>query len=159
VTTKGALDYYFPGVRQDAKSNRRWSDGLTALQDKGSDIRRAVVLDFGTNGGVDEPTLNSALDLLGADRMVVLVNLYDPRSTWISEANATLSRVAAGRPNVTVADWNSAIQGDLSLLQSDQTHPTITGAHLYAKTVRAAMAALSTEHTGQPVQLPELKSY
>jgi peptidoglycan/LPS O-acetylase OafA/YrhL/lysophospholipase L1-like esterase len=159
VTTKDALNYYFPGVRQDAKSNRRWSDGLAAVRDKGTDIRRAVVLAFGTNGGVDESTLTSALDVLGPDRMVVLVNLYDPRSSWIDDANATLSTVAESRPNVIVADWNSAIQKDLSLLQSDQTHPTITGAHLLAKTVRAALAALSTEHTGQPVQLPELKAY
>jgi peptidoglycan/LPS O-acetylase OafA/YrhL len=157
ATTKGAIDYYFPGVRQDAKSNRRWSDGLAAVTARGADTRRAVVLAFGTNAGVTEATVVQTLDALGPDRMVVLVNLYDPHSTFIDESNATLSRVASTRPNVVVADWNAAIRANLGLLQSDKVHPGIPGAHLFAKTVRSAMAELSTRHTGQTVVLKELK--
>jgi peptidoglycan/LPS O-acetylase OafA/YrhL len=158
ATTRGAVDYYFPGVRQDAKSNRRWSDGLAAVTAKGADTRRAVVLAFGTNAGVTEQTVVETLDVLGPDRMVVLVNLYNPRSTWIDESNATLARVASTRPNVIVADWNAAIRANLGLLQSDKVHPGIAGAHLFAKTVRAAMAELSTRHTGNAVELKELKA-
>jgi peptidoglycan/LPS O-acetylase OafA/YrhL/lysophospholipase L1-like esterase len=158
ATTKGAIDYYFPGVRQDAKSNRRWSDGLAAVTARGQDIRRAVVLAFGTNAGVTEETVVQTLDRLGPDRMVVLVNLYNPRSTWIDESNGTLARVASARPNVVVADWNTAIKANLGLLQSDKVHPGIPGAHLFAKTVRAAMAELSTKHTGQTVVLKELRA-
>ncbi|HEU4997586.1 MAG TPA: acyltransferase family protein [Lapillicoccus sp.] len=158
ATTKGAIDYYFPGVRQDAKSNRRWSDGLAAVAARGQDVRRAVVLAFGTNAGVTEETVVQTLDRLGPDRMVVLVNLYNPRSTWIDESNATLARVASTRPNVVVADWNAAITTNLGLLQSDKVHPGISGAHLFAKTVRAAMAELSTRHTGQTVVLKDLKA-
>ena len=157
ATTKGAIDYYVPGVRQDAKSNRRWSDGLAAVTARGVDTRRAVVLAFGTNAGVTEATVVQTLDALGPDRMVVLVNLYDPHSTFIDESNATLSRVASTRPNVVVADWNAAIRANLGLLQSDKVHPGIPGAHLFAKTVRSAMAELSTRHTGQTVVLKELK--
>ena len=157
ATTKGAIDYYFPGVRQDAKSNRRWGDGLAAVTARGVDTRRAVVLAFGTNAGVTEATVVQTLDALGPDRMVVLVNLYDPHSTFIDESNATLSRVASTRPNVIVADWNAAIRANLGLLQSDKVHPGIPGAHLFAKTVRSAMAELSTRHTGQTVVLKELK--
>ncbi len=157
ATTRGAFDYYFPGVRQDAKSNRRWSDGLAAVTARGADTRRAAVLAFGTNAGVTEATVVQALDVLGPDRMVVLVNLYDPRSTFIDESNATLARVAASRPNVIVADWNAAIRANLGLLQSDRVHPGIPGALLFAKTVRSALAELSTRHTGQPVTLKELK--
>ena len=158
ATTKGAIDYYFPGVRQDAKSNRRWSDGLAAVAARGQDVRRAVVLAFGTNAGVTEETVVQTLDRLGPDRMVVLVNLYNPRSTWIDESNATLARVASTRPNVVVADWNAAIRTNLGLLQSDKVHPGIPGAHLFAKTVRGAMAELSTRHTGQTVVLKDLKA-
>jgi peptidoglycan/LPS O-acetylase OafA/YrhL len=157
ATTRGAVDYYFPGVRQDAKSNRRWSDGLAAVTARGTDTRRAVVLAFGTNAGVTEATVVQTLDVLGPNRMVVLVNLYDPHSTFIDESNATLARVATTRPNVVVADWNAAIRANLGLLQSDKVHPGIPGAHLFAKTVRSAMAELSTRHTGQPVVLTELK--
>jgi peptidoglycan/LPS O-acetylase OafA/YrhL len=157
ATTKQALDYYFPGVRQDAKSNRRWSDGLAAVTSRGADTRRAVVLAFGTNAGVTEDTVVRTLDLLGPDRMVVLVNLYNPKSTWIDESNATLARIASTRSNVIVADWNAAIRANLGLLQSDKVHPGLSGAHLFAKTVRAAMAELSTRHTGQVVVLKDLK--
>jgi peptidoglycan/LPS O-acetylase OafA/YrhL len=157
ATTKQAIDYYFPGVRQDAKSNRRWSDGLAAVTSRGAETRRAVVLAFGTNAGVTEDTVVRTLDLLGPNRMVVLVNLYNPKSTWIDEANATLARVASTRSNVIVADWNAAIRANLGLLQSDKVHPGLSGAHLFAKTVRAAMAELSTRHTGQTVVLKELK--
>jgi peptidoglycan/LPS O-acetylase OafA/YrhL len=157
ATTKQAIDYYFPGVRQDAKSNRRWSDGLAAVTARGADTRRSVVLAFGTNAGVTEDTVVRALDVLGPDRMVVLVNLYNPKSTWIDEANATLARVASARPNVIVADWNAAIRANLTLLQSDKVHPGLSGTHLFAKTIRAAMAELSTRHTGQAVVLKELK--
>ena len=157
ATTKGAIDYYFPGVRQDAKSNRRWSDGLATVTARGVEIRRATVLAFGTNAGVTEATVVQTLDALGPNRMVVLVNLYNPKSTWIDESNATLARVASTRPNVIVADWNTAIRANLGLLQADKVHPGIPGAHLFAKTVRAALAELSTRHTGQPVVLKELK--
>jgi peptidoglycan/LPS O-acetylase OafA/YrhL len=158
ATTKGAVDYYFPGVRQDAKSNRRWSDGLAAVTARGAETRRAVVLAFGTNAGVNEETVVAALDVLGPNRMVVLVNLYNPKSSWINESNGTLARVASTRPNVVVADWNAAIRANLGLLQSDKVHPGIAGAHLFAKTVRAAMAELSTRHTGRVVVLKELKA-
>ena len=157
ATTRGAIDYYFPGVRQDAKSNRRWSDGLAAVTARATDTRRAVVLAFGTNAGVTEQTVVESLDVLGPNRMVVLVNLYNPKSTSIGESNATLARVASTRPNVIVADWNAAIRANLTLLQSDKVHPGLSGTHLFAKTIRAAMAELSTRHTGQAVVLKELK--
>ena len=53
VASVHALDYYFPGARMDGKSNRRWSDGLTEVTARGADIRRGVVLAYGTNAGVD----------------------------------------------------------------------------------------------------------
>jgi lysophospholipase L1-like esterase len=142
----------------DAKSNRRWSDGLAAISTRGPDVRRSVVLAFGTNAGVDEQVLRQVLDALGPDRMVVLVNI-NGRASWIDEANAALARAAASRPNVIVADWQSAIRAQPQLLQSDGIHPGVTGAHLFAKTIRAAMAQLSERHTGVKVDLPELKAY
>ncbi|MEO8828903.1 acyltransferase family protein [Lapillicoccus sp.] len=158
VVTKVAIDYYFPGVRQDAKSNRQWTDGLSEVNGRGSDIRRTVVLAFGTNAGVSEKTLTSVLDKVGTNRMVILVNLYG-KASWIDEANRRLAGAAATRSNVIVADWNTAIKAHLDLLQSDGIHPGITGAHLYAKTIRQAMADLSTRHTGQAVPLKDLPVY
>ena len=41
-------------------------------------------------------------------------------------------------------------------LQSDGMHPSLKGAHLYAKTIRQAFADLSARHTGKQVTLKEL---
>ena len=158
VASVHALDYYFPGVRMDGKSNRRWSDGLAEVTSRGADIRRGVILDYGTNAGVDAPTLSKVLDALGPQRMVVLVSIYG-HASWIDQANADLAAAAATRPNVVVADWHAAISAQPQLLQSDGIHPTITGAHLYSKTIRAAMAALSERHTGITVALKDLPAF
>ncbi len=150
-----ALRYYFPGIRIDAKSNRRWSDAVTEVTRRGADNRRAVVLAFGTNAGVDEGEADQVLDLLGPNRMVVLVNIMGPFSR-IDSDNTTLDLIARDRPNVVVADWASAVRAHPEQVQSDRVHPTIRGAHLFSKTVRQALADLSERHTGKQVVLKEL---
>ncbi|NUS40200.1 MAG: acyltransferase [Terrabacter sp.] len=150
-----ALRYYFPGIRIDAKSNRRWSDGLTEVTARGDANRRAVVLAFGTNAGVDADAVEQVLDSLGPRRMVVLVNIMGPFAR-IDSDNATLELVARGRPNVVVADWADAIRAHPEQVQSDRVHPTIKGAHLFSKTVRQALADLSQRSTGKKVVLQEL---
>jgi peptidoglycan/LPS O-acetylase OafA/YrhL len=155
VCSVHALDYYFPGIRMDARSNRRWSDGLAAIRARGAANRRAVVLAFGTNAGVDVDEVRTVLDTLGPDRMVVLVNLMGPFSR-IDTDNAALDLVAKGRPNVIVADWASAVRDHPEQLQSDQIHPSLRGSHLFAKTVRLALATLSERHTGTKVVLKDL---
>ncbi len=150
-----ALDYYFPGIRMDAKSNRRWSDGLAAVRARGDGNRRAVVLAFGTNAGVDQADVTAVLDALGSRRMVVLVNLMGPFAR-IDSDNATLQAVAKDRPNVVVADWAAAVRDNPEQLQSDRVHPSLRGSHLFAKTVRQALAALSERHTGVKVPLKDL---
>jgi hypothetical protein len=150
-----ALDYYFPGIRMNAKSNRRWSDGLAAIKARGDANRRAIILSFGTNAGVDEDQLVRVLDTLGPDRMVVLVNLMGPFAR-IDTDNATLELVAKGRANVVVADWARAVRDHPEQLQADRIHPSLKGSHLFAKTVRQAFATLAERHTGKKVVLEDL---
>ena len=150
-----ALEYYFPGIRLDAKSNRRWSDGLAATTARGDDNRRAVVLAFGTNAGTDEADVERVLDELGPNRMVVLVNLMGPFAR-IDSDNKALDLIAAKRPNVIVADWADAVRGHPEQLQADRIHPSLKGSHLFAKTVRQALADLSERHTGRRVVLKDL---
>ena len=149
-----ALEYYFPGVRIDAKSNRRWSDGLAAVTESGNSLRRAVVLAFGTNAGTDPAAVEKTLDAIGEDRMVVLVNLHADRLSRIDGDNAALEEIASKRPNVAIADWDSSV--DAVDLQADGIHPSLGGAHTYAATIRQAFADLSKEHTGTAVTLKEL---
>ncbi|GAA2150078.1 peptidoglycan/LPS O-acetylase OafA/YrhL [Humibacillus xanthopallidus] len=150
-----AMRYYFPGIRIDAKSNRRWSDAVTQVTARGDANRRAVVLAFGTNAGVDEAGVAKVLDELGPNRMIVLVNVMGPFSR-IEKDNAKLEAIAKGRSNVAIADWASAVRAHPEQVQSDRIHPTIKGAHLFSKAVRQALAEISERNTGTPVVLKEL---
>ncbi|HET7305416.1 MAG TPA: acyltransferase family protein [Segeticoccus sp.] len=143
VCSADALAVKFPGIMMDAESNRQWPDGQQAVQSRlaAGSVRRAVVLDFGTNAGVqDEGLVNDVIESLGPDRMVVLVNLY---GVWVPEGNQALARVAARHPNVIVANWHDAIAKHPELLQPDGIHPGIEGAGLYADVVGTALKRLS----------------
>ena len=150
-----AMKYYFNGIRLDARSNRQWAEGLAAVQAKGADNRRAVVLALGTNAGTDRAALEKAITALGPRRMIVLVTEHGGFARVASD-NAALREVAAAHENVALADWDAALQGTSGQLQSDGIHPSRVGQHLFAKTVRAAFAELTTRHTGTTPELPEL---
>ncbi len=154
VGTVPALEYYFPGVQIDAKSNRRWSAGLDSVEEAGDSLRRAVVLGFGTNAGTDPETVEEILDEIGEDRMVVIVTLHADRLSRIDEDNAALKKIADKHPNVALADWDEAASAED--LQSDGIHPSLGGAHTYAATIRQAFADLSEEHTGKKPKLKDL---
>ena len=77
-------------------------------------------------------------------------------STGSPRDNAALRELAKGRDNVALADWDAALEDTTGQLQSDGIHPSLVGAHLYAKTIRQAFADLSTRHTGKAVTLKEL---
>ncbi len=143
VTTARGLIDRFPGIMIDAKSNRQWPAGEEAVQARLAEgtVRRAVLIDFGTNAGVQDPELvRRVLASLGPSRMIVLVNLF---GSW-EEHNPILAEVAAGFPNVVVADWHAAISARPDLLQADGVHPGIVGSRLYADVVKDAFHRLST---------------
>lgn len=145
VTSIHALEDRFPGISVDAKSNRQWPEGLQHIRsalDAGQ-VRRAVVIALGTNGGLPDPALlRDALDALGTDRLVVVVNLYG-KSTWIPAVNEDFAAVCSEYANCAVAPWHEEIDAQRSLLQSDGVHPGITGAHLFADTIKDTFADLA----------------
>jgi len=152
VTSAHGLTHRWPQIALDAESNRQWADGLAAVERAvaAETVRRAVVLDFGTNAGVGQPELvRATLDALGPDRMVVVVNLYGG-SHWIPEANAALEAVVADYPNAIIADWYGAIDAEPEMLQSDGIHPDIAGGHLYTDVVAGAFAELAERQGGDP---------
>ncbi|MBG0738081.1 acyltransferase [Paeniglutamicibacter antarcticus] len=149
VTSADGLRDRFPGMAFDAASNRQWPDGVAAIGARlaNDSMRRAVIVHFGTNAGVDQTVVSKALDMLGPDRMVVLVNLYGA-SSWVPNANDALTNAVKGRRNVIIADWNKAISQRPDLLQPDQIHPGIFGAHLYADTIKKAFHDLAVRTGG-----------
>ena len=154
VASVPALKLYFPGIRLDAKSNRRWAAGQQAIEARGADTRRAVVVHFGLNAGTTVDDVTRALDALGPDRMVVVVNLYGTFAR-VETDNAALVKAVEGRPNVAIADWQQVVRDDPRAVQSDRKHPSHRGSHLYARAVQQAFAQLSQRHSGVAVELAQ----
>ncbi len=150
-----AIRYYLPKVRVDAKSNRKWNEAPKLVGARGDGLRRAVVLAFGTNAGTDEAAIRRTLAEIGPNRMVVIVTEHG-RFSRVKTDNERLRALVKGMPNVRLADWDAALADTTGQLQPDGIHPSLKGAHLYAKTVRQAFADLSQAHTGEPVKLKPL---
>ncbi len=150
-----AIRYYLPKVRVDAKSNRKWNEAPKLVGARGDGLRRAVVLAFGTNAGTDEASIKRTLAEIGPNRMVVIVTEHG-RFSRVKTDNERLRALVAGMPNVRLAEWDAALAGTSGQLQPDGIHPSLKGAHLYAKTVRQAFAELSEAHTGTKVLLKPL---
>lgn len=144
VTASGGLKREFDGIEIDATSNKQWKHAEEMVQaslDRGA-VRRAVIIDYGTNAGVPDPqVVRHVLDMLGPDRMIVVVNLYG-QSTFIEPANEELAAIVKDYPNAIVADWHGAASEHPDMLQPDQIHPNIPGSDLYAQTVHTAFKEL-----------------
>ncbi|MDN6487796.1 MAG: hypothetical protein L0K34_09975, partial [Ancrocorticia sp.] len=149
VTASGGLARQFPDIQLDAKSNRKWKDAeeIVRADLDAETVRRAIIIDFGTNAGVpDEQVVRNVLDMLGPNRMIVVVNIYGT-STFVTPANELLADIVDGYPNAIIADWHAAASANPDMLQPDQTHPNIAGADLFAETVQAAFEELADQHS------------
>lgn len=144
VTSADGLSYRFPGITYAAQSNRQWKDAQAVLDQAfaAGTVRDNVILHLGTNAGVDEAGLRTALDQLGTERNVVVMNLY-VTAPFTQSSNETIERVVADYPNVVLGDWHAAATARPEVLQSDRVHPDIEGMHVYAGVVAAAFDELA----------------
>ncbi|MFH8252119.1 acyltransferase family protein [Microbacterium sp. B2969] len=141
-----ALLERYPGIQIDAAVSRSTWAGpgiLQALADSGQ-LRAYVVIGLGTNGPVDEGSLERMAQIAGPDRHIVLVNAFAPRD-WIAGVNADLTAFAAAHPGTAVADWSGAIAGRTGLLAGDHIHPGEPGGRVYADAVAQAVADLEAD--------------
>ena len=135
-----ALLERFPGISVDAAVSRSMWAAPTILGklERAGKLRPYVVLALGTNGPVAARPMQEALDVIGPDRQLILVNAYAPRS-WISGVNHDLRAFAAAHENVVVADWSRAAGDHQDMLAGDRIHPGAAGGRLFAETVGAAL--------------------
>lgn len=150
VTSADGLKWRFPDMNFAAKSNRQWKDANPVLESALAEglVRDNVIVHFGTNAGVNEDQLRSFLDTLGPDRNVVVMNLYGS-STFVPDSNKTIDTVVADYPNVVVGQWQSTIEAQPDVLQSDRIHPDLEGMHVYAEVVARAFDELARSE-GKP---------
>ncbi|GAA1349669.1 acyltransferase family protein [Falsarthrobacter nasiphocae] len=149
TSAQGIVDR-FPDAAVDGVPNRKWDEAEALVKQHAADgtLPRAVVVDFGTNGGVpDAGAVTRVLDALGPDRAVVLMTIYG-QSTFIDAANAAYRDAAKGRPNVIIGEWHAAVKKDPSVLQADGTHPDIAGLYLYGDVVKQAFHDLAERSGG-----------
>lgn len=135
-----ALLSEFPGISVDAAVSRSMWAAPTILGklERAGKLRPYVVLALGTNGPVSAQPMQEALDIVGPDRRLILVDAYAPRS-WINGVNHDLRAFAAKHDNVVIADWSGAIGDHVDLLAGDRIHPGGGGGKLFAQTVGAAL--------------------
>jgi len=119
------------------------------------DAKRSAIMPVNRREATDLAALRRALTALGPDRMVVVLTLHGPFSR-VERDNADLREAVAGYRNVALADWDAALADTSGMLQSDGIHPSIRGAHVYARVVQQAFARLSEQHTGTKVTLRTL---
>ncbi|MFC8682638.1 acyltransferase family protein [Microbacterium ureisolvens] len=146
LASAGGLMERLPGVEVDAEVSRSMWAGPEIVEDlaDGGRLRPYVVVALGTNGPVDQATLEELADAVGSDRGLVLVNAYAPRD-WIPGVNADLAAFADARRNVAVADWSGAIAPHEDLLADDRIHPGSAGGRIFADAVATAVDDLAEE--------------
>jgi len=137
----------YPRADVEAVPNMDWLDAerMVRTADREGRLRDTVLLNFGTNSGFQldgsADAARRVLDLIGPDRRVVVVNSVGI-SYWVPDANATLDSIAAGRPNVAVANWHALVDRKPGLLHADATHPNLDGVEAYTNLVERTFAAL-----------------
>jgi hypothetical protein len=142
LASAGALMDRYPGIHIDAKVSRSMyvAPGMVDRLARDGRLRRYVVLGLGTNGSIDERSLDLVVKALGPQRRLILVTAFAPRS-WIPGVNKDLRAYAARNPDVMIADWASAIRRHTDLLAGDGIHPGDSGGRIYATAVAQAIDA------------------
>jgi hypothetical protein len=137
----------YPRAQIDAVPNKDWLDAEHMIRKAKREgrLRETVILSFGTNSGFQldgsVDAAKRALDLIGPDRRVVLVNTVGI-SYWVPDANKTLDQIVVGRENVAVGDWHALVGEQPGLLHSDATHPNMDGIEAYTDLVETSFATL-----------------
>ena len=137
---RDAVRSALPGITVNAEVGRQFTalpSLIRSLSSAGA-LRSNVVIHLGTNGPPTDADLKRALDSLSGVRRVVLVNTAEDR-WWQDQANSSIAKAAAGRPNVVVADWRSVANGHPEYFVSDGVHLTPAGAAAYAAMIAGSI--------------------
>ncbi|QNE47916.1 acetyltransferase [Glaciihabitans sp. INWT7] len=134
----------FPGIQIDAVVSRQLSSApaiVQGMRDAGT-LRPVLLIGLGTNGPIDQQSLDQIRSIVGPRHEIVVVNVQAPRG-WTDEVNVTLTRFAQQYRSVELANWRDAISSRLDLLARDQIHPGAAGGAIYVRAVTDALQRLA----------------
>lgn len=127
-----ALEKAIPGIVVDAEVGRQmWdiAEVVKRLKRAGS-LGEKVVIELGSNGSFTQQSLNRALEEIGEDHKVYLVNARVPRP-WQGVVNESLAKTAKKHPNVYLIDWHRYSKKK-KVFREDEVHLTPEGGQVYA---------------------------
>lgn len=140
LASSQGLSEVFPGIQTDASVSRSI---MVAPELIGNDLsagslRQWVLIGLGTNSAITPDQLDQIRNMIGPDRVLVLVNAHGDR-TWIPPTNQVLADYAAAHPdNVVLVDWDATANANAQVLGSDGIHPSMDS-DIYAKAVKEAI--------------------
>jgi len=135
-----ALQKLYPGIVVDGKIGRQMYQAPQVIKDLDAQgkLGQTVIIELGANGAFTEKQFADILELLGADRQIVLVNTRVPRQ-WESVVNLLLGQAAENNKNIKLVDWYSASSGHNEYFYNDGVHLKEAGVQAYAALVAGAL--------------------
>lgn len=137
LASSQGLSEVFPGIQTDASVSRSImvAPELIGNALSAGSLRQWVLIGLGTNSAITPDQLDQIRNMIGPDRVLVLVNAHGDR-TWIPPTNQVLADYAAAHPdNVVLVDWDATANANAQVLGSDGIHPSMES-DIYAKAVR-----------------------
>ena len=130
----------------NARVSRPWNEGYQIAQSSQNSLKRFVVFALGTNNpdGISTAQLDQLLQLIGDDRVLVLVTNYGPEN--YSRNNELFKEYAKKNSNIIVADWYETVSKTPdTYLYSDHVHPNEAGQRLWAEMIYDAINSNTNE--------------
>ena len=146
-----ALEQRFPGIYVDAQVSRALIKGteiVRELKDAGR-LDPFVILGFGTNDQLEPEKLEEMMQLIGPERMVVMIMPYGDRQ-WIPQSQAVIAEAQNTYSNLFIADWCQRARANKTLLHTDLIHPSPEGVRQYTNSIDDAFHQWAN-HRKRPV--------
>jgi hypothetical protein len=138
------LQEAFPGIAIDAVVSRQMNEAedIIGAAIAAGAMRPILVVGLGTNGWIEEQSLDDIHSMLPRGTQMIVVNVQVPRE-WGADVNSILDDFARSQRDVELSNWYSAIQPQLDVLADDQVHPGPTGGRIYCGALADALQRLS----------------
>lgn|GEM_PF-5234324 len=108
------------GFEADGMVCRQMRQGLALLRARGSTLPRLVVLALGTNGEVTPSDIDTALRIVGPERILALVT---PHGSVVPSSPEVIRAVAASHAGqIVLLDWDRLVEGHANWLAPDGVH-------------------------------------